>query len=291
MSKFARMIDILDLFSESVTLLSAEEIAERLKVSRPTAFRYARELSQAGFLANFGGRYSLGARIITLDHRIRESDPVLRLARDVMARLASETACGVILCRMYNEDVVNVHHEAGFDRVAISYGRGRPLPLFRGAGGKIMLAYLPQPRLRRIYDRHSDDPDLRALGSDWPAFRAYFKAIRSAGHYISHREVEESTIGVAAPVLVPGMGIVAAISLVMSAERRLLVNAEGLAVLVKERAVEIGKRLHTLVPAQPSVSSQDAAGALRRKIGLPRLAKRSDATSVARQNGDGRRRP
>ncbi|MGD9942854.1 MAG: IclR family transcriptional regulator [Burkholderiaceae bacterium] len=248
MSKFARMTDILDLFSESVTLLTAEQIAERVRISRPTAFRYARELTQAGFLANYAGRYSLGARIITLDHRIRESDPVLRLARDVMAGLASETACGVILCRMYNEDVINVHHEAGFDEVATSFGRGRPLPLFRGAGSKIMLAYLPQPRLKRIYERHRNEPQLKSLAGDWPAFRAYFKAIRDRGHYVSIQEIEDMTIGVAAPVLVPGMGVIAAISLVMSVERQRLVNTDGLATLVKARAAEIADRLRSLAP-------------------------------------------
>ena len=56
MNKFARMTDVLDLFSESDTLLTAEMVAARLQVSRPTAFRYVRELSEAGFLANYSGR-------------------------------------------------------------------------------------------------------------------------------------------------------------------------------------------------------------------------------------------
>jgi DNA-binding IclR family transcriptional regulator len=126
MNKFARMIDVLDLYSDTDTLLTAEDIAQRLEVSRPTAFRYVRELTVAGFLANYSGRYSLGARIITLDYRIRQSDPVLKAARAVMKALSAETGCSTVLCRMYNEEVINVHDEVGYGDPGVSFsGRGR----------------------------------------------------------------------------------------------------------------------------------------------------------------------
>ncbi len=246
MTKFARMIDVLDLYSESNALLSAEDIAERLNVSRPTAFRYARELSAAGFLANYNGRYSLGARIIMLDYRIREADPVLRAARAPMQQLAAETSHGVILCRMYNDDVINVHHELGYDRRAVSFGRGRPLPLFRGAASKVMVGCQNARRLRRIHDRYGDDPDVLAFAPDWTAFRRYYAQIRQRGHYVSIEEVEPDTVGIAAPVLLPDTGVVAALSLVLSRQRLEHVNPEGLAQLVARRARAISGALLAL---------------------------------------------
>ena len=255
MTKFARMIDVLDLYSERDTLLTAEEIAERLNVSRPTAFRYARELTTAGFLANYSGRYSLGARIITLDYRIREADPVLRVAREVMRRLTAETASGAILCRMYNEEVINVHHESGYDAVAVSFGRGRPLPLFRGAASKIMLAFMPPARLKKLYERHRSEPDVLTFATDWPTFKAYYARIREQGHYISEREVEDFTVGIGAPITVPGTGTVAAISLVLSADRLALINTQGYASVVTERAREISRLLAQLVPCDAPTSA------------------------------------
>lgn len=220
MSKFARMIDVLDLFSEDRTMLTAEEIADRLGVSRPTGFRYARELSAAGFLANYAGRYSLGARIITLDYRIREADPLLAVAREPMRQLAEATGCRAVLCRMYNDDVVSVHHQGGEAIGGVVLARGHPLPLWRGAASKVMLAHLPVARLRRLYERHHQAPELQALAPDWTAFKAHFARIRRQGYYDSHGELSEGITGVAVPIVLPKVGVVAVTSLVFRAERR-----------------------------------------------------------------------
>lgn len=247
MTKFARMLDVLDLFSESETLLAAEDIATKLEISRPTAFRYVRELSAAGFLANYSGRYSLGARIVTLDYRIRASDPVLNEAKPVMRILSAETACTSILCRMYNEEIINVHHEAGYaDAAPVFAGRGRPLPLFRGSASKIMLAYLPAPKLKKLYERHRNNSDVLLVGRDWAAFRTYFAGVRQQGHYVSKEEVDAGTIGIAAPLVVPRVGVVGSMSLVFSTGRLSMINTEGLAALLKARNADIASRLHLL---------------------------------------------
>ncbi len=254
MNKFARMIDVLDLFSEADTLLTAEEIASRLQVSRPTAFRYARELSVAGFLANYSGRYSLGARIITLDSRIRQSDPVLKAARPVMKDLSAETGCSTILCRMYNDEVINVHDEAGYDDPYVSFsGRGRPLPLFRGSASTVMVANLPTARQKKMYLRYAKDSDVLAKGQDWPAFKIFYEKVRKAGHYVSRQEIESNTIGIGAPINVARVGTVATISLVFSADRLALLNTEGLAAVLKSSCAAIARELGALTPAEPSV--------------------------------------
>jgi DNA-binding IclR family transcriptional regulator len=243
MSKFARMMDVLDLFSEQTTLLRAEDIAERLEVSRPTAFRYAAELCAAGFLANYAGSYSLGARIITLDYRIRESDPVLRIARPVMRALAADMVGTAILCRMYNEDVINVHQEEVKPEEDAIYGRGRPLPLFRGAASKTMLAFMPPTKVRKIYERHKDEPDAQAIGKDWGAFNTALKAIRRKGFYVSVREVNRDRVGIAAPIMLPGTGPVAVLSLVLPVERLRVINPDGVGEQVMACTREISRQL------------------------------------------------
>lgn len=258
MNKFARMIDVLDLFSESVTLLTAEEIADLLQVSRPTAFRYARELSQAGFLANYSGRYSLGARIITLDYRIRQSDPVLKVASPVMRQLADDTGFGVILCRMYNDEVINEHHELGHWAAKVTFGRGRPLPLFRGSASKVMLGSLSTALLRKLYERYRHHPDVLAIGDDWDAFRKRFATIRADGHYVSREEVDEETVGIAAPIQVREVGTVGAIALVMPRHREAQTNIDVLAQRVMTRAEDIASELRGLGVSAPAAKAPAA---------------------------------
>lgn len=263
MTKFARIIDVLDLYSEDVAFLTAEEVAALLQVSRPTAFRYMRELTAAGFLANYSGRYSLGARIITLDYRIRASDPVLNASRDVMRSLCDETRCSAVLCRMYNDEIIHVHAESAFEDGSFALiGRGRSLPLFRGAASKMMLASLPPARLKKLYERHRNDEDLRRLTPDWNSFKAYYEAIREAGHYVSDQEIEVGKVGIAAPVSVPQVGPVAVVSLVFAAERQAVLNTDGLARLLKDRMRQVADRLHLLSGgAEPEVRPRSRAAA------------------------------
>jgi DNA-binding IclR family transcriptional regulator len=262
MTKFARMLDTLDLYSESSTLLTAEDVASRLQVSRPTAFRYVRELTEAGFLANYSGRYSLGARIITLDYRIRESDPVLKASQDIMRSLSAETGCTSILCRMYNEEIIHVHHQPSQDQVRVSFGRGRPLPLFRGAPGKAMLASLPTRRLRRLYDKHRGHPDVKAIARDWPSFKGYFAKIRSVGSYFSNQEVDADILGIAAPFEVQDVGALGVISVVFSLRRFELMNIDGCGAIVRSHAQQLGRVLNEFV--RQSERPQTARRASRR---------------------------
>jgi DNA-binding IclR family transcriptional regulator len=246
MSKFLRMMDVLDLFSGQMTLLTAEDIARLLQVSRPTAFRYARELTAAGFLANYSGSYCLGARIITLDFRIRESDPLLHFARSAMRDLAHEMRATVVLGRMYNEDIINVHQEEGLQRDDSVIGRGRPLPLFRGAGSKAMLAHMPLAKVRKIYDRHAHQPDVQGIGATWDSFWATMKKIRQKGFYVSIGEVSELTVGVAAPIALPKVGAVAVLSLVFPRERLTIINTDELGARVCTIADGIATQLADL---------------------------------------------
>jgi DNA-binding IclR family transcriptional regulator len=171
-----------------------------------------------------------------------------------MRALSAATACTTILCRMYNDEIVHVHHEAGHDDAGLAFaGRGRPLPLFRGSASKTMLAFLPQPRLKKIHEQHRDEPDAHAIGAQWPEFRAYYAAIRQAGHYMSNQEVDPGTVGIAAPINVPRVGPVGVLSLVFAAERLALVDTDALAMALKARTREIGARLRLL--------SQQAEGA------------------------------
>ena len=68
MSQLIKILQVLDLFNESRNTLSAEDIPSLLGVSRTTAFRYMKQLCDAGLLTKLSGRYALGARIIQLDY-------------------------------------------------------------------------------------------------------------------------------------------------------------------------------------------------------------------------------
>src|SRR5580692_9207329 len=134
-----RMLAVLDLFSPERPVLTAEEVAGRLGCSVATAYRYLGRLGAAGLVAGFRAAYALGPRVIELDHTIRQGDPLLHAAQPVMRELRDASGCDVLLASMFGERILAVHHERGGDPAIVSFGRGRPMPLFRGAGSRMMV--------------------------------------------------------------------------------------------------------------------------------------------------------
>ena len=86
-SSLARMLAVLDLFDEQRLSLTAEAIVDALQVSQPTAYRYVKLLTEAGLLQRQGAaHYTLGPRIVVLDHLIRRADRARRRASRPRAR-------------------------------------------------------------------------------------------------------------------------------------------------------------------------------------------------------------
>ena len=89
--------------------------------------------------------------------RFQLTDPLLQVAKPIMTEFlrlgpASST---VLLCRIFRETVLCVHQATEANTgTGVSYERGRPMPLFKGATSKIILAYLPLRDLRRLYEVH-----------------------------------------------------------------------------------------------------------------------------------------
>lgn len=260
MSQAIKVLQVLDLFSQQHTTLSAEEIADLMKISRPTAFRYVRQLCTAGLLSKLSGRYALGVRIIQLDYHIRRFDPILLASREAMKDLATLTACSVVLSNIYGEDVINAHHESGHDTTPFSIGRGQPLPLFRGASAKIILAHLQPARLRRLYEKHRHDKDALAIGADWPTFSRYFRDIRRRGHYVSKGEVDTGVTGISAPIFNDDGIVVGSVTLVFESHREQWINEEGFARLVMQCAADITARIAAAAASTPPTRARRGPG-------------------------------
>lgn len=200
-SSMTRMLALFDAFSAEHPTLTAEDIMARMGYSRGTAYRYVRELVAVGFLArSTGSAYTLGPRIIELDYAIRQCDPVLTVAIPIMQALRNKLECDVLLTSFYDTRVVVTHHERGGDAIRVSFGRGRVMPIFRGAPSKAILAWLSSVRQKKIYKDNSVEIATAGLGTSWPDFKAKLTALRKLGHCVSYEELEPGNVGVSVPL-------------------------------------------------------------------------------------------
>ncbi len=200
-----RLLSVLWLFSAERPVLEVEEIARTLHISLSTAYRYVGQLCESGFLSPMGSLgYALGPAIIELDRQIRLADPLVQSAAPVQRRLLADVdpAATILLCRLYRDQVMCVAQNPGKSAsIGLSYERGRPMPMLRGAPSKAILAHLPSRAAERLWEGQS--PELRQNQDDWKAFRSHLAKIRKAGVAVSHSEIDAGVVGIAACVFDP----------------------------------------------------------------------------------------
>lgn len=244
MSSASRVFAILNVFSPEQPVWATDDIIRQLGYTRPTGYRYVRELVEAGFLQKVSaGRYGLGVRIAMLDLQLRQTDPVLRAAIPGMHRLVAQTGFDVVLSAFWNQQVVDTHRVSPDDRLAIKYGRGRLRPLLLGAAPKVILSCLPRAQLHRIYDAHAKSAQALNLGNDWPEFRRYFGGLRKVGFYLSLGELEPEVGAGAVPLFDPAGDVIGALALVSDIASLQRAGATALQQALAPIASEIGAAL------------------------------------------------
>jgi DNA-binding IclR family transcriptional regulator len=239
-SSLKRMLSVLDLFTPEHPVCTADEVAEHLKYSRGTSYRYIRELCAAGLLARTASGFTLGPRIPELDRAIRDCDPTLIAAQAPMKSLRDRFECDILLVRFFDDRVIVSHHEQGPDQLQVSYGRGRVMPLFRGAGSKALLAALPYQRQHRLFREHKDAVAQAGMGEDWRHFRATLMDIDRAGVAVSLAELDAGNVGVAAPIPGSEPSLPSALVMVVREQRYAVLDKAQIADAVRDAAGQIG---------------------------------------------------
>lgn len=244
MSSLSKMLSILDLYTVERPAWSAEAICAHLRVSVPTGYRYVRELVNAGLLLRHGdGTYGLGTRIITLDYQLRTIDPLYRIGQPLMQALAAQTGCDCVMTRLFNDQVIDTHRESGPDGLHLSYGRGRPRPLFHGGAPKVILSTMPKARLLKLYAKHASAIADADMGQSADEFVARLHDTRRAGYYISKGELEPDIAAIAVPLASASSGgtgpAAGALALVLPLRRFEFMNHDKLLEWLRDTAARI----------------------------------------------------
>ncbi len=208
-SALTRLLQILDMFTLDHPQVHVDEVVTTFAVGQSTAYRYLRELSEAGLVSSRGkGFYSLGRRIVELERMLQLSDPLLLAGKPVMDSL--HPFCvnrAFLLCTPYNDRVLCVHKVGADDVVQagrpmpIQRGRGTIYPLFLGAGSQIILAHLPPHQIKSLFLSSSQEIADSGLGATWKDFRTSLSAIRKQGHTRTLGRVNPGMHSIAVPIL------------------------------------------------------------------------------------------
>lgn len=200
-----RAFAILECFRQDKTELSLIEISQLTGLSPSTVHRIISTLENKHYLERNedNKKYYLGYKVIQLgnissynmDNNLRKiAYPSLVKLRDI-----------------YNETisiyVVNNGYRMCLERVETTHDLrkvvniGDRLPLYKGAPGRLLLAYIPQEKARKI------------LGENSNITNNHLAELRSKGYAVSDGEREEGIASIAAPIFDHNNKVIAALTL------------------------------------------------------------------------------
>jgi DNA-binding IclR family transcriptional regulator len=214
----SRLFRILETFSPGRPSLTLSEISRHSGLPLTTTHRLVGELAGWGALERAtDGRYRIGLRIYELAALTPRGTFLREVAMPFLGDLYEATHQNVQLGVLDGHEVVYVERISGRDAVPVVSRPGGRLPLHATGVGLVLLAHadrelqeevLDEP-LKRFTDKTIADPrQLRRVLAD----------VRKNGFAISDRQIELSTLSVAAPVSDDTDAVVAALSIVVPAE-------------------------------------------------------------------------
>lgn len=145
------MLAVLQAFSPGHHTLTARDLAESTGIPLPSMYRYIALLRETGLLVGDDhGAYHLSPRLISLARAAEAAESIIEIADPVMRNLVRECDETVILVRLIGRVPVCVHRVESVHHLRATFEPGQPLPLDRGASGRVLLAGLA-PQARRDY--------------------------------------------------------------------------------------------------------------------------------------------
>lgn len=190
-----RALAIFDAYDNEHLSLSLQEIAERIKMPKTTAFRLVNTLEGAGFLVRMDNQqYCLSLKLARLGGLVRSTLSIREIARPVMLQVNEQTTETIQLNAIVNNDRM-VLEVVDTPAPLMSMARpGQHTKLYLGAASRIMMAYMAPEELERVLKANAESDFDRA------AFDRDLARYRRQGYAISRGQRVPGLTAIAVPI-------------------------------------------------------------------------------------------
>jgi IclR family pca regulon transcriptional regulator len=285
-----RGLEVLTCFTPERPVLDVHTIANELKISRPTAHRFAATLERAGYLVrdktSEGSRatkFRLGFRVLDLGTATLSGTPMAVHARPIVQALRAATAHRVTVAVLAGPNVAIVESTAGYvaEHLLPEARVGSQLPAYCTSLGKVLLAALPVAQQSRQLGRAPLKKRLRATITNRGALAKALVAVRQARFAESADELWPDVSEIAVPVVGYDGEVVAALGITGHNSLTTLASLRKSLPRLTEAAAELSAYLGD--PQQRASAALDplVVGELRSALVEEILASRTKLGEVA----------
>lgn len=200
-ASFSRGLKVLIAVAEAGEI-RADELACEVGVPLSTVYRYLRTLRDLDMVEERDGSYVRGWRLLELSGHDLAQTRLVELGHAFLREIVEATGESAVLTVRAGSHAVCLRQVESHHPIRMDFRIGQLLPLYAGAGQRMLLAHAPQP----VIDRVLSQP-MRHLTDRTPSRAAIVREleqIRRRGLSVSRGEYYEGALAIAIPVFVGG---------------------------------------------------------------------------------------
>ncbi|SDY09124.1 IclR family transcriptional regulator [Halobellus clavatus] len=214
-----RAFEILDLLKREKQI-GVAELAQTLDLPKSTVHDYLRTLRTMGYVVNESGSYRLSLQILELGGQVKYRNRLFHVAKPELERLVEETGEQASINVEERGEFVILHTEFGADSLRLGIYPGLRTPIHTHAGGKVILAHLPEERIEQIVANHGLTARTEYTITDPDDLVEELATLREQGYGVDRNEQVVGMGAVAAPVQIEDR-VVGSIGIVCPSDRLL----------------------------------------------------------------------
>ena len=149
-----RALQILLEFSESTPELTVDNVLEKHDISVPSAYRYISLLRELDLIEEREkGRFVLSPQILRLSRAAEATMDFRSQVQPILNQMAETTGETALYLRRVNDSAVCLAIAESDHPISISFLPGNLMPLYGGAGAKLLLSELAPAKLTQYFTR------------------------------------------------------------------------------------------------------------------------------------------
>lgn len=240
-------LDVLECLAGQERALTQAQLARALGRGASELFRILTTLERRGYILRdpVSGTYGLTLRMYELGHAHSPHERLLRAAERPMRALTQEVRESCHLSVIHRGRVLGLFQEESPARVRLSIEMGSSLPLFRGASGRLLLAFLDHDRRDETLRMDTDFP--RLSEAEQVDLLTRLALIRARGYETARDESVVGVIDLSVPIGAGGGRVQAALTVTALSRTGESFDLDGALAALRRTAAEIARAAGLMV--------------------------------------------
>ena len=194
-------------------------LAKKVGTSKSTAHRHLNTLKKEGYITKDGSDYRLGLKFHEIGNFVQGQYQLYNVLKDRVDELAEQSGEKVWLIVNENDVAVYLYGASGKHAMKTYAHVGQKADLHHLAGGKAILAFLPENILDSILKEYTYEKKTEHTIDNEHSLRAQLELIRESGVAFNLEESVNGLNAIAAPIKNEDGGVYGAISISGPASR------------------------------------------------------------------------